>query len=159
MAWVRAPPSKWNKMLYSQEVSTRGKLVDHIGTKSCKWGIQPSLETQGRRYQKSSKRVPVPTTKRTCVLTFFLKKEVYYRFCLFILSTFSDSLPLNIQPLLCISLLNLGGGRHPILHGPTFSQFHSFILENLAKSYVGAPGGLAPRLRGPLNSSLHFVLN
>ena len=30
-------------------------------------------------------------------------------------------------------------------YGPKFSQFHAVFLQNLAKSYVGAPpGGLAP---------------
>ena len=42
--------------------------------------------------------------------------------------------------------------------GPKFSQFHAVFLENLAKSYVGAPpGGLTPILQGILDPPLIFM--
>ena len=42
--------------------------------------------------------------------------------------------------------------------GPKFSQFHAVFLENLAKSYVGAPpGGLTPILQGILDPPQIFM--
>ena len=53
------------------------------------------------------------------------------------------------------------GGLHPVTpppHGQNFSQFHAVFLQNLAKSYVGTPGGLASPPTGNPGSAPGFLV-
>ena len=50
------------------------------------------------------------------------------------------------------------GEPPPPPHGPKFSQFHAVFLQNLAKSYVGTPGGLASPPTGNPGSAPGFLV-